>query len=99
MNIEQDKQMWVRCELQKAEFTSQLRAITKEQRPYTRNIRQYMTDTNLEELTLGPNHVMHRTEVEHVSYSEQTCQPYINAELLTEFKRQNTKKRIRYSTA
>jgi hypothetical protein len=99
MTTEQDKQMWIRCELQKAELTTQLRAVTKEQRPYTRSIRKYMTDHNLEELTLGPNYVMHRTEVEHVSYSEQTCQPYMDAELLTEFKRQNTKKRIRYSTA
>jgi uncharacterized ferredoxin-like protein len=90
VTIEEHKQIWVECEEKKIEPRIVLKDIAKTQRSSTKAIREYMKENQITNLDCGNNWFITCEEVQKVSYSEDTCGPYMTAIELERLKREQT---------
>jgi hypothetical protein len=98
MSIEEHKRIWVECEEEKLQPRLVLKHIGKKQRASTKFIREYMEENHIARFECGMGWIQTCEEVEKVTFSEDVCSSYMEAETLERLKKEQTTRRPSFKT-
>ena len=98
LTLDDHKLLWIAYEGAKLVPRTQLKEITKKQRPSTKVLQTSMEENGTERMHLGDGWYMTHTNVETVTYNEDVCTSYLTPDVLERLKKENTKRKNTFKT-
>ena len=98
MTLDDHKLLWIAYETAKLVPRTQLKEITKKQRPSTKALQASMEEDGSERMHLADGWYMTHTNVETVTYNEDVCTSYLTPEVHERLKQENTKRKNTFKT-
>jgi hypothetical protein len=98
LTLTDHKMLWVTCEESKVAPRTQLKEISKKQRPSTKALQKYMEEQEIDRLDCGGGWFMTYESVEKVTFNEDVCGTYMDAVQLERLKTEQKKRKCTFKT-